>query len=116
MDIQDCQSRMADRQSRRLEAFSYLPHMDEDRLVKQLQYAADNGWDCVVEHAEPDRAGDTYWYMWKLPLFGERDPKEILAEAAGCRRANPEHHVRIAAIDRKRQTIGLCVVVHGAEG
>jgi len=114
MDIQDYPSRMGDPASRRFEAFSYLAPMDEAEVKTQLDYVARRGWDCMIEHIEPERAGDDYWYMWKLPLFGERDVDEILKEAEACRLANPGHHVRISAIDRVRQTNGFSLVVYRA--
>ena len=32
---------------------------------------------------------DSYWYMWKLPMFGETDVDKILAEAEACHKAHP---------------------------
>jgi ribulose-bisphosphate carboxylase small chain len=114
MEIRDYPSRMDDPASRRFEALSYLAPMDEARVKTQLDYVMRQDWDCVVEHVEPGRAGDSYWYMWKLPLFGERDVDEIMAEAEACRKANSGHHVRISAIDKTRQTMGFSLVVHRA--
>ena len=114
MDIQDYPSRLGDPASKRFEAFSYLPPMDETQVRRQLQRVADKGWDVMVEHVEPENAGDGYWYMWKLPLFGERDVDTILAEAKACHDANPGHHVRLSAIDRKAQTMAFGLVVYRA--
>lgn len=72
------------------------------------------GWACSVEHVEPARASDSYWYMWKLPLFGELDPDVVLAEADDCRDAHPGDHVRLIGYDQRRQTQGLALVVHRA--
>jgi hypothetical protein len=31
------------------------------------------GWNPAIEHTEPEYLMDSYWYMWKLPMFGETD-------------------------------------------
>lgn len=112
MEIRDYPSRMNDPASRRYEAFSYLPPLGEAEVRKQLQYVAAQDYDCLVEHVEPARAGDTYWYMWKLPLFGVRDPDAIARAAEECHRDNPGHLVRISGIDKKHQTLGFSLVVY----
>ena len=58
------------------------------------------------------REGDNYWYMWKLPLFGESDVNVVMNEINACRNANPGNHVRLIGYDNKRQTQGLSMVVH----
>ena len=110
-EIQTYPSRMGDPRSRRFETFSYLPPMDAGRIRKQIQYIVDQGWNCAVEHVEPERAGEDYWYMWKLPLFGERDVGVVMNELTACHNANPGHHVRLIGYDNRRQTQGLSMVV-----
>lgn len=58
------------------------------------------------------REGDNYWYMWKLPLFGESDINVVMNEINACRNANPGNHVRLIGYDNKRQTQGLSMVVY----
>ena len=58
------------------------------------------------------REGVNYWYMWKLPLFGESDINVVMNEINACRNANPGNHVRLIGYDNKRQTQGLSMVVH----
>ena len=36
------------------------------------------GWNPAIEHTEPEHLMDNYWYMWKLPMFGETDVERIL--------------------------------------
>ena len=59
---------------------------------------------------------DNYWYMWKLPMFGEKDIDAILREAQACHKAYPHHHVRLIAYDDLRQTLGACMVVYRGKG
>jgi ribulose-bisphosphate carboxylase small chain len=54
---------------------------------------------------------DNYWYMWKLPLFGETDVNCVLAEADACHKANPNNHVRLVGYDKLKQTQGAAMVV-----
>ena len=70
-DMQDYSSRLSDPNSRKFETFSYLPPMDREAIEKQVEYIVSRGWNPAVEHVEPENAFDHYWYMWKLPMFGE---------------------------------------------
>ena len=110
--IQDYPSRLDDPASRRFETFSYLPAMDASKVRKQVKYMVERGWNCAVEHVEPARSGDSYWYMWKLPMFGETDVDTVLAEAEACHAANPEHHVRLVGYDNLKQSQGAAMVIY----
>lgn len=112
MAIQAYGSRRDDAGSRKFGTFSYLPPMTDAQVRSQIEFMISKGWACSIEHVEPSRAMDTYWYLWKLPLFGETDPGTVLAEVAECRASNPTDHVRITAYDAKRQTQGMSFVVH----
>jgi ribulose-bisphosphate carboxylase small chain len=50
--------------------------------------------------------------MWKLPLFGVRDPNEVLAELEECRRTYPNHLVRLIGYDNYAQCQGSNFVVY----
>ena len=114
-DVQDYPSRLSDPNSRKLGTFSYLPAMDDDDIRKQVEYIVSRGWNPAVEHTEPENAGQTYWYMWKLPMFGETDVDAILAEVKLCRDSNPGNHVRLIGYDNYNQTQGTAMLVHRAE-
>lgn len=112
--VEPYDSRLDDPSSKKFEAMSYLPPMNADEVRQQLDRALEQDWDCVVEHVEPAHASASYWYMWKLPMFGERDVDKIIAQAAECEKNNPGHHVRISAIDKIKQTMGFSLVTHRA--
>jgi ribulose-bisphosphate carboxylase small chain len=112
MAIPDFPSRFGEPASQRPGTFSYLPPFDAAQIAKQIGYLVDKGFEPAIEHVEPERAADRYWYLWKLPLFGERDAHTILAEVDACRAANPEHHVRLIGYDTARQTEGVAFVVY----
>jgi ribulose-bisphosphate carboxylase small chain len=110
--MQDYKSSLGDPASRRFGTFSYLPPMSAERIRAQVDYLLKSGWSPAIEHTEPQNAGGSYWYMWKLPLFGETDAGQVLAEAEACHRAHPRHHVRLVGYDNARQTQGAAMVLH----
>jgi len=116
MDIQNYKSLLNDEASRKFETFSYLPEMGAKELRTQIQAMIDNGWSLAIEHVEPERANSTYWYMWKLPLFGEWDIDHVMKELNACRNANPGHVVKVIGYDAKRQTQGMAMVVTRPSG
>jgi ribulose-bisphosphate carboxylase small chain len=109
--MQDYQSSLDDPNSRKFETFSYLPEMDQARIRKQVEYIVSKGWNPAIEHSEPENAFDHYWYMWKLPLFGETNVDTILAEAEACHKAHPDNHVRLVGYDNYAQSKGAEMVV-----
>jgi|TARA_B110000914_G_scaffold18675_1_gene14205 ribulose-bisphosphate carboxylase small chain len=113
-EVQDYPSRLSDPASRKFETFSYLPEMDSAAIRKQVEYIVSKGWNPAVEHTEPENAFDHYWYMWKLPLFGETDVDRILGEAELCHKANPGHHVRLIGYDNYKQSQGANMVIYRA--
>ncbi|HXV36236.1 MAG TPA: ribulose bisphosphate carboxylase small subunit [Myxococcota bacterium] len=98
--------------ARRLGTFSYLPEMNAARVRRQIEYILGRGWIPAIEHVETDRATDHYWYLWKLPLFGERSVDRVMAEITACRRGFPGHYVRLVGYDNGRQTQGARIVVY----
>ena len=110
-EIQEYASSLSDPASRRFETFSYLPPMSEAQIRRQVECIVSQGWNAAVEHTEPDNMAGSYWYMWKLPMFGETSVDRILAEAQACRRAHPAHHVRLIGYDKYRQSQGAAMVV-----
>lgn len=113
-EVQDYQSRLSDPASQKFETFSYLPEMGSDAIRKQVEYIVSKGWNPAIEHTEPENAFDHYWYMWKLPMFGETDVDRILSEAERCHKANPEHHVRLIGYDNYKQSQGTNMVIYRA--
>ncbi len=101
---------------RRGETFSYLPPMTPDRMRRQIAYLIAMNWNPAIEHSEPEKAGSNFWYLWKLPFFGERSVDRILSELEACHRANPGHHVRLIGFDNYTQSQGTAFIVYRAGG
>lgn len=114
-DMQDYKSSMSDAESRKFETFSYLPQMSADAIRTQIQYIVDKGWNPSVEHTEPENATGSFWYMWKLPMFGESSVDAILAELDACHKAHPNNHVRLLGLDNFAQCAGTSMIIYRAQ-
>ena len=111
-EVQDYNSSLSDAAaSRKYETFSYLPPLSDEAIRAQIQYIVDKGWNPGIEHTEPENARGNYWYMWKLPMFGETDVDTILKEAEACKAANPGNHVRLVGYDNYAQSQGTALVI-----
>jgi len=110
-EMQDYASSLSDVNSRKFETFSYLPSMDAGQIRKQIEYIVSKGWNPSIEHTEPQNASGSYWYMWKLPMFGETDVAAILAECEACHKAHPNNHVRLLGLDNYAQCAGASMVI-----
>lgn len=112
-DVQDYASSLEDAAgSRKYETFSYLPPLTAESTRAQIQYIVDKGWNPGIEHTEPANTRSNYWYMWKLPMFGETDVDAILAELEACHKAHPENHVRLLGFDNFAQSAGASMVIY----
>ncbi|MDQ2882523.1 MAG: ribulose bisphosphate carboxylase small subunit [Actinomycetota bacterium] len=93
--------------------FSFLPELTDDEITKQIQYALDNNWPCSVEFTDDPHPRNVYWDMWGLPMFDLADAAGVLAEVNACRKAKPEHYIRVNAYNAKygKQTVALSYIV-----
>ncbi len=110
--MQDYQSSLSDTASRKFETFSYLPAMTPEQTRQQIEYIVSKGWNPGIEHTEPANANGHYWYMWKLPMFGETDVDAILKEVEACHTAHPDNHVRLLGFDNFAQSAGASMVIY----
>ena len=93
--------------------FSYLPDFTDEEISKQIEYCLDNDWPLSIEFTDDPHPRNTYWEMWGLPMFDLRDPAGVLLEVNACRKAKPNHYVRLNAYDARlgRQTVALSFIV-----
>jgi ribulose-bisphosphate carboxylase small chain len=110
--MQDYKSSLSDPSSRKFETFSYLPALTPEQIRKQIEYIVSKGWNPGIEHTEPANAFGNYWYMWKLPMFGETNVDTILAEVEACHKAHPNNHVRLLGFDNFAQSAGASMVIY----
>ena len=88
--------------ARRLGTFSYLPSLTDEQIAAQTGSILKRGLIPTIEHTPDPRPRNTYWGLWKLPLFDARAPEAVLAEVEDCARANPDAYVRLSGYDPKR--------------
>jgi len=82
--------------------FSFLPDLTDEQILAQIRYALNQSWAVNVEYTDDPHPRNTYWEMFGLPLFDQKDPAEILKEINSCRRTFPSHYVRVTAFDSTR--------------
>ncbi|MGH3342998.1 MAG: ribulose bisphosphate carboxylase small subunit [Carbonactinosporaceae bacterium] len=94
--------------------FSYLPDLSDDEIRAQIQYAIDHGWVVAVEFTDDPHPRNYLWEMWGLPMFDIADAAAGLYEVDACRKAYPDHYVRVLAYDARygRQTTALSFIAH----
>lgn len=100
------------KQEQRFETFSYLPSMSSEDIRAQITYMIQQGWNPAIEHCDPKDSFNYYWFMWKLPFFGEQSVDSVLQEVEACHREYPNHHIRLLAYDNYTQSQGTSFVVY----
>ena len=94
--------------------FSFLPDLTDEQIKKQIQYALNRGWALSVEFTDDPHPRNTYWDMWDLPMFDLKDAAGVLLEVNACRKAYPNHYVKVNAFDSTRgwETMRLSFIVN----
>ncbi len=94
--------------------FSFLPTLTDDEIRKQVEYALNNGWALSVEFTDDPHPRNTYWEMWGPPMFDLKDAAAVMYEVNACRKANPNHYIKVNALDSTRgwETVRLSFIVN----
>jgi ribulose-bisphosphate carboxylase small chain len=94
--------------------FSYLPDLSDQQIVAQLNYCVENSWVVSIEHTDDPHPRNSYWEMWSLPMFDLTDTSCALAAVQECRKAFPNHYVKVSGFDssKGRQTTMLSFLVN----
>ena len=93
--------------------FSFLPDLTDEQISKQVEYALGQGWALGIEHTDDPHPRNTYWEMWGTPMFDLHDAAGVMQEVHLCRRAHPEHYLRLNAFDSQRgfETVRLSFII-----
>jgi ribulose-bisphosphate carboxylase small chain len=93
--------------------FSFLPDLTEEQIRAQIEYALGRGWALSVEHTDDPHPRNVYWEMWGAPMFDLRDAAGVMREVQACRRAHPDHYIKLNAFDSTRgwETVRLSFIV-----
>lgn len=94
--------------------FSFLPELTDEEITLQVQYGLDRGYAWSVEYTDDPHPRNTYWEMFGMPMFDLRDAAGVLAEMKDCRKAFPNHYVRLMAFDSTRgiESIAMSFIVN----
>jgi ribulose-bisphosphate carboxylase small chain len=94
--------------------FSFLPDFTEDQVRAQVEYCLRNRWAINIEHTDDPHPRNSYWELWGLPMFDQKDGSAVLAELDECRKVHPNHYIKINAFDssKGRETIALSFIVN----
>jgi len=94
--------------------FSFLPDLTDEQIGKQVEYCLNNGWAINVEFTDDPHPRNTYWEMWGMPMFDLKDPAAIMYEVSACRKAHPNHYIKVNAFDSTRgwETVKLSFIVN----
>lgn len=79
--------------------FSFLPDLTDDEIRGQIEYALRQGWACAVEFTDDPHPRNAFWDMWGLPMFDLKDAAGVMLEVDACRKAKPQHYVKVNAFD-----------------
>ena len=79
-------------------AFSFLPDLTDEQIVKQVEFAMSNGWAINIEWTDDPHPRNCYWDMWGLPLFDCQDSSAVMYELNECRKLNPEGYIKVQAL------------------
>jgi ribulose-bisphosphate carboxylase small chain len=94
--------------------FSFLPDLTDEEITQQVQYGLDKGYAWSVEYTDDPHPRNTYWEMWGMPMFDLRDAAGVMGEMKDCRKAFPNHYVRLMAFDSTRgvESIAMSFIVN----
>jgi len=94
-------------------AFSFLPDLTDEQILRQLAHALRRGWSVSVEHTDDPHPRNVYWEMWGPPMFDAEDAGRVLREVSACRQAWPDRYVKVNAFDATRgwETVRLSFLV-----
>ena len=79
--------------------FSFLPDFTDAEIAAQVDYALREGWALAVEYTDEPHPRNVYWEMWGMPMFDLKDAAGVLMEVNACRKAFPDHYIKVNAFD-----------------
>ena len=95
-------------------AFSFLPDLTDEQISAQVEYCLQNNWAIGVEYTDDPHPRNVLWEMWGMPMFDLRDAAGVMMEVRACRKAFPNHYIRLMAFDSTRgvESIAMSFIVN----
>jgi ribulose-bisphosphate carboxylase small chain len=107
---------------KKYETLSYLPQLQNDDIRKQIEFMIRNKWTPCLEISGdgdiylntamgPGYYDNRYWSLYKLPMFGCRDPNDVVRAIESCKSDFPQAKIRVIGFDSTKQvqTAGFIV-------
>ena len=82
--------------------FSFLSDLTDAEITLQIEYGLAKGYAWSVEYTDDPHPRNTYWEMFGMPMFDLKDAAGVLMEVNDCRKAFPNHYIRLMAFDSTR--------------
>ena len=79
-----------------------MPDLNDEQIAAQIEYCLGKNWAIGVEYTRDPHPRNTYWDMWGNPMFDLKDAAGVMMEIRECRKAHPDHYIRINAFDSTR--------------
>jgi len=94
--------------------FSFLPDLTDAEITAQIDYGLGKGYAWSVEYTDDPHPRNTYWEMFGMPMFDLRDAAGVMMELHACRKAFPNHYIRLMAFDSTRgvETVAMSFIVN----
>ncbi len=97
--------------------FSFLPDLTDTEISLQIEYGLGRGYAWSIEFTDDPHPRNTYWEMFGMPMFDLKDAAGVMMELQNCRKAFPQHFVRLMAFDSTRgvESIVMSLIVNRPE-
>ena len=94
--------------------FSFLPDLTDTEIALQVDYGLQKGYAWSVEYTDDPHPRNTYWEMFGLPMFDLKDAAGVVSELRNCRKAFPQHYIRLVAFDATRgvESVAMSFIVN----
>jgi len=89
--------------------FSFLPDLTDAEIAMQIEYGLKKGYAWSVEYTDDPHPRNTYWEMFGNPMFDLKDAAGVMLELNACRKAFPNHYIRMMAFDSTRNTESIAM-------
>ena len=94
--------------------FSFLPDLTDAEISMQIEYGLNRDYAWSVEYTDDPHPRNTYWEMYGHPMFDLKDAAGVMMELNGCRKAFPNHYIRLLAFDSTRgvESVAMSFIVN----
>ena len=94
--------------------FSFLPDLTDAEISMQIEYGLNRDYAWSVEYTYDPHPRNTYWEMYGHPMFDLKDAAGVMMELNGCRKAFPNHYIRLLAFDSTRgvESVAMSFIVN----